>query len=376
MILKFNKKDFLSALKHGSSCAGINVTTPILDNIRMRNDGEGHVKIMSSSLDVTVERRCKTEEPVGQFDVCIPAKDLMSAVSRLSDFVFSIEIEEERIQVVYGGGSITLPTIPPHQYPNIGIETQEASVCFNLNASTVAYILDTCKNFLSNDELRPNMMCVNFDIDGSGNLEYCATDAHKLVTEKIAGIQPTGVSTTFMLPKRIMTTLRSLCEEADRPLSVNVFDSKVSFVCEDWSVIGTKTEGKYPNYHTITAGVENNDKMFTVNKNNLSAAVARMLSVANETTNMIRLECNDSGVRLYSEDADLGKTATEKLSVSSNNCEQITIGFNGVFIKTCLDLVDDENVTITASTPQRAATFIDNKHPGKIILAMPVMLKN
>lgn len=375
MLLKFNKKDFMTALKQGSMCAGQNSTLPILDYIRMKGNGDQTVRIVSSSLDVTVERACKTEEPMDEpFDICIPAKDLSGAVSRLSDYVFSIEIGDDNIRVIYGSGSISMPKVPSYEWPDTFSQDQPQLASFKVDTKTVAYIIGTCNGFIGNDELRPNMMTV-FVKSSGGDLEYCATDAHKIVTENIAGaVKDLDEDTEFMIPKRTMPALRALCEESDRPLSVFVLERNVVMGCEDWSVAFTKQEGKYPNYKAVIAGPLTNEKQFTLNKSNFAGAVTRMLAAANTNTNAIRVECGDGRVNLYSEDIDFGKAAKETIEASDNGCEPVTFGLNGVFMKMCIDLVESENVTVTAKNPGNAVTFIDGKHPGKVILLMPLRL--
>lgn len=375
--IRFEKKPFSEALKTASMCAGVNTTMPILDNVRVFSHEYGGVSLMSSSLDMTVEKHIMPYEPYdGEFDFCVPAKDLNSAVSRLSDYVFGMNIDTEnnRLEIVYGSGRITLPILPSDEFPFTGVDgSTERQGAFNIKTSMLSYIIDTCKDFVGNDELRPNMMGIFIGVDGNGNVEYCATDAHRLVCEKMPLETTVYGEVSLILPKRTNAALKSVCSDGDIA-DVGVYDNKFTVTTDSCTLTATKSEGKYPNYRALVQQAEANDKKFRINKANLEGAVSRMMSAASASTQMVRVEVFGNTLTLASEDADLGKTARESIDLSTKEGDDITFGLNGVFFKDCISIVSDNYIAITASSPNRAVIIVDDNRPTKTILLMPVML--
>lgn len=374
--IRFEKKPFLEALKTASMCAGRNTSIPILENIRMRSNEDGSITMMSSSLDVTIDRKIMPSEPfLGEFDFCVQSKDLNSAVSRLSDFVFLLNIDTENnyLEVSYGSGRIKLPIVSSDEFPFTGVDSGAATEgTFLVKSSSMSYIVDTCKDFVGNDELRPNMMCVYIGVGTDGNLEYCATDAHRLVHEKIPLESQIANDISFMLPKRAFAPVKEICANESDVVRVDVYDTRIVMSTDISTVTTTKPEGKYPNFAPLIS--VNNDKRFRVNKVNLFGAVNRMMSAATANTQMVRFNCSSDIMKLESEDVDFGKAALEKVEVSSSEGDDIVFGLNGLFFKDCIDIVEDNFITITASQPNRAVIMLDDSHPSRTLLLMPVML--
>lgn len=374
--LIFNKKNLIDALSFGASCAGVNKMLPITDYIHIYVEGgETKVMIESNSASIAAKTFVEAEQPAFEtIDVCVPADGLQKILSTLTDYNVTLDFKESFFEVVYGSGKAKFPFVPSDEFPK-NFDTGKENMLNKcvMPSQTLKYIINSTKNFVGSDELRPTMMavCLTFLEDG---VEYCATDAHKMICEKIKTDGAVGAGTQLLIPKTTNRALIGLVGESETPLEIRTYEKFASFKVGENEVCFTLQEGKYPNYRSVIPSTT--AEHFNVLKDELIATTKRMENLASATTKSVVLECSQSEINIHAEDADFGTGGDEKIEVKSyqGDNNNVQIGFNAYFLNTCLAEITSHNVVINVNASNKAATFTDENRPEKTVLIMPVMV--
>lgn len=374
--LIFNKKNLIDALSFGASCAGVNKMLPITDYIHIYVDGgETKVKIESNSASIAAKTFVEAEQPSFEtVDVCVPADGLQKILATLTDYNVTLDFKDSFFEVVYGSGKAKFPFVSSDEFPkNFNSEKENMLNKCVMPSQTLKYIINSTKNFVGNDELRPTMMavCLTFAKDG---LEYCATDAHKMICEKIKSDGVVGAGTQLLIPKTTNRSLVGLVGDSELPLEIRTYEKFASFKVGENEVCFTLQEGKYPNYHSVIPA--STAEHFGVVKDELVATTKRMENLASASTKTVVLECSQSEINIHAEDADFGTGGDEKINVKSYQGENgdVQVGFNAHFLNMCLSEITSHNVVININSPNKAVTFTDENRPDKTLLIMPVMI--
>lgn len=375
-ILIFNKKNLINALSFGASCAGVNKMLPITDYIHIYvESGEAKVKIESNSASVAAKTFLYAEQAAFEkIDVCVPVNSLQKILATLTDYNVTLDFKDSFFEVIHGSGKAKFPFISSDEFPkNFNTEKENLLNKCVMPSQTLKYIINSTKNFVGNDELRPAMMsvCLTFLEDG---LEYCATDSHKLIYEKIKSECIVGTGTQLLIPKMINHVLLGLVRDSELPLEIKTYDNFASFKVGENEVCFTLQEGIYPNYHRVIP--ESTAKHYTVLKDEFVSIIRRMENLANASTKTVVLECSQSEINIHAEDADFGVGGNEKINVKNyqGDNDYVQIGFNACFFNTCLAEITNQNIVLNINSSHKAVTVTDPIISGKILLIMPCII--
>src|SRR5207245_2663423 len=126
----------------------------------------------------------------------------------------------------------------------------------------------------------------------------------------------------------------------------------VAFRAAGTLVFSRLIEGPYPNYEQVIP--RDNDKVATVEKAAMMAALRRMSVVASDQTHRIRLAFAGGAVKFSVQTPDLGE-AQDELAVTYEG-EPLEIGFNAMYLLEILKYMPTDEVRLTFKAPERAAT--------------------
>lgn len=245
------------------------------------------------------------------------------------------------------------------------IESNDDFPIFEIKDTKVVFSIPTVEilkasNLTSNDELRPQMMCVYVGNEYSANIEICGTDAHRLYMYDTKVLSETKFST--LINKDVISILKSL-KVQDILIEVKDDYNLIGFYFEGVKCeIIQKTEGyKYPNYPNVMPTIQT--YFGTYDKKELMTSIKESLNFANKYTKCVKI-----GEILIAEDADMGTEYKEELKFTGN---PILKGYNGQFLIDILSLLDSKDVTFATESTTRATTMTEGN--GTFLL-MPVMV--
>jgi DNA polymerase-3 subunit beta len=224
----------------------------------------------------------------------------------------------------------------------------------------------------SNDDLRPAMTGVFFELDKKG-LQCVATDAHRLVRYKRTDVS-CPKSDSFIVPRKPLNLLKTAIPSSDDEITVS-YNNNHLFVKHGTTQMSCRLiDARFPDYKVVIPA--DNPYRLTVNKNDFQSALRRINVFSNKSTNQVALSISGSELQLAAQDVDFNFEGNERMECQYNG-EDLMIAFNARFLIEMLNAADSEDITIELSTPTKAGIIRPNdarENEELLMLVMPLML--
>lgn len=302
--------------------------------------------------------------------IAIPAKRLNDTVRALpdTDLNFTIDTTTNKIKVATKSGEYNLSGESAKEFPPIPTFNgkEEAS----LDSALVRKIIHRTLFAVSTDELRPAMMGVLLQPKGS-ELRSVSTDGHRLVRCSYK-LPKGGLKRDIIIPAKAMNIVGKSLEGGT--VKMGMSDTHVKFEFDRNLIVSRLIDETYPNYESVIP--TENDKLMTVNREQLAAAVRRVALYASATTHQIKLAITKTGLTVSAQDLDFGGEAKEHIDCAYNG-DLLEIGFNATYLVDILSHLESDEVTFKFSSPTRAGIVApagDKGDEDVLMLVMPVRL--
>src|SRR6187200_2709173 len=199
-----SSSQLLKQLQHIAGVINANTVLPILEDFLFEVDN-GKLTVVATDLE-TVMRVQLNVEAKDKGKVCIPAKILMDSLKNLADQPLTFNIDKNfAVEITSDNGKYKVMGENPDNFPKEPAADDTTS--FTMTASALITAINKTLFAVSNDDLRPAMTGVFFELDKKG-LTCVATDAHRMVKYKRVDIR-CPKSDNFIVPKKPLTLLKS-----------------------------------------------------------------------------------------------------------------------------------------------------------------------
>ncbi len=371
MKFSVSSSELLKRLQIAGGSIGSNPVLPILEDF-LFSINDNKLTIAATDLETSITTQI---EVMADTDgtVAVPAKILLETLKALPQqpITFSIDEESYAIEITSAYGKYRLAGENGEDFPKIPEPESVDSV--SIPGHVMTHAISRTLFATSNDELRPAMTGVFFQVDFS-KLTMVATDAHKLVKYTYNDLS-SEVSTTFIVPKKALNLLKNALPESEEVnLSFNNANAFFSFA--DTQLVCRLIDSRYPDYNAVIP-VEN-PNLLTLPREDFQNSLRRIAIYANKTTNQVILNINDGSLTISAQDLDFSNEATEQLSCTYEG-EPLNIGFNAKFLIEMLGVLEADEVKMELSTSTRAGILLpveETEGEEILMLVMPVMLSN
>lgn len=341
------RANLLRCLNHVQSVVERRNTIPILSNVLIEADPDGHVKIMATDLDLQVVENLEANAVETPGAITVSAHLLFDIARKLPEgSQVSLETADNRMAIKAGRSRFSLPTLPRDDFPVI-VEG-DLPTSFSLPAKTLAEMIDRTRFAISTEETRYylNGIFLHVADDDGGVLKAAATDGHRLARFTLARPEGAEGMPDVIVPRKAVAELRKLLEEAaEGDVQVDLSPSKIRFTIggEGGVVLTSKLiDGTFPDYSRVIP--TGNDKLLKVDPKTLFAGVDRVATIATEKTRAVKMGLEADKVVLTVTSPDNG-TANEEVP-SEYGSDGLEIGFNAAYLKDILQQIDSDSVEL------------------------------
>ena len=366
----------LKLLKAVQSLSGVinsNNTLPILDDF-LFNISDNELRITASDLETTMIVTIQPDLVEGAGEVTIPARLLIDILKNFPDIPVSFNIDESTlaIEITTGEGRYKMVGHKCDEFPKVPV--LQEPMTWEIPADVLACGFEKTVFATGNDEIRPVMTGVFMEMTNNG-LNFVATDAHKLVRYRRLDIK-TDTLASFIVPKKPINQLKSaLAGKADETVIVEFNKTNASFTMSGFKLVCRLIDGKYPNYEAVIPKA--NPNKLTIDRQLLLSAIRRVAIFSSKATHQIRFKIAGQELTLTAEDLDYYNEAKERLACNYSG-DDMEIGFNSRFFQEMLGNLNQQEVLLEMSAPNRAGLIlpVDNQNADEdiLMLLMPVML--
>jgi DNA polymerase-3 subunit beta len=358
-------------LQQISGVINANTVLPILEDFLFEID-KNKLTIVATDLETVMKIHLDIEAK-DSGKVCIPSKILLESLKNIAEQPLTFNIDKNfGIEITSDNGKYKVMGENPDNFPKEPVA--DAATSFTMPSSALVTAINKSLFAVSNDDLRPAMTGVFFELDSNG-MTCVATDAHRLVRFKRTDVSCPKTD-TFIVPKKPLNLLKSALPSNDDELQIS-YNSNHLFVKHGGTELVCRLiDARFPDYKVVIP--TDNPYKLTVNKNDFQSALRRVSVFSNKSTNQVALSISGSELQLAAQDVDFSFEGNERMACQYDG-EDLQIAFNAKFLIEMLNAADTDEVVIELSTPTKAGIIKPtevNENEELLMLVMPLMLNN
>ena len=214
-------------LKHLQQISGVinaNTVLPILEDFLFEIE-KNKLTVVATDLE-TVMKIHMDIEAKDSGKVCIPAKILLESLKNIPEQPLTFNIDKNfGVEITSDNGKYKVMGENPDNFPKEPVA--DIATSFAMPSSALVTAINKCLFAVSNDDLRPAMTGVFFELSEKG-LTCVATDAHRLVRFTRLDVSCPKTD-TFIVPKKPLTLLKCALPSNEDALEIS-YNSNHLFV--------------------------------------------------------------------------------------------------------------------------------------------------
>jgi DNA polymerase-3 subunit beta len=359
----------LKQLQQINGVINANTVLPILEDFLFEIE-KNRLTVVATDLE-TVMKIHMDIEAKDSGKVCIPAKILMDSLKNLPEQPLTFNIDKNfSIEITSDNGKYKVMGENPDNFPKE--PSADTTTGFSMTSSALLTAINKTLFAVSNDDLRPAMTGVFFELDKKG-LTAVATDAHRLVKYKRTDVSCPKAD-SFIVPRKPLNLLKSALPDNEDELKIS-YNSNHLFVDHgSTQMVCRLIDARFPDYKVVIPG--DNPYKMNVTRSDFQSALRRVSIFSNKSTNQVALNISGSELQLTAQDVDFSFEGNERMKCQYDG-EDMQIAFNARFLIEMLSATDSEEVRMELSTPTKAG-IIKPQEQGEnedlLMLVMPLML--
>ena len=314
-------------------------TLPVLANLLLVA-GDGRLSI--TGTDMEVELITSVPADVQQDgEITVPARKLVDIVRALpEDATITFAVSEDKATLSAGRSRFTLSTLPAAEFPATDqVETLETTEVLE---SALKRLLDKTSFAMANQDVRYYLNGLLFDFRG-GQLRCVATDGHRLALCDFEGEIGIETDRQLIVPRKGILELNRMLTDSDDPVALSIGRNHVRVQRGDTTFTSKLIDGRFPDYQAVVpVGAE---KDIDVDRETFLNALKRAKILSNEKYRGVRLEANGDVLRVVAHNPQQEEAVVD---IEANcNFEQMTVGFNVVYLEDALMALDGDDVRMS-----------------------------
>ena len=358
----------LKQLQQINGVIGSNNVLPILEDFLFEIDNN-KLTVVATDLETVMKIHLDIEAK-DNGRVCIPAKILMDSLKNLPNQPLTFDIDKNfGIEITSDNGKYKVMGENPDNFPKE--PPADDTSAFSMTSHQLLTAINKTLFAVSNDDLRPAMTGVFFELEKSG-LTTVATDAHRLVRYRLKDVICPKTD-NFIVPKKPLNLLKSALPDNADEISVS-YNSNHLFITHGSVEMSCRLlDARFPDYKVVIPA-ENPYRM-TIGRQDFQSALRRVSIFSNKSTNLVTLNISGSSLQLMAQDVDFSFEGNERMSCQYDG-EDIVISFNARFLIEMLGSTDSDEVRVELSTPTKAGLIKpveQDENEDLLMLAMPLM---
>src|SRR5437762_8275967 len=333
-------------------------TIPILANVLVRAEG-GELGIAATDLEIGLKSVCVSKTTVPGAST-LPAKRLYEIVRALPDKEIKFKRSEANwVTVTCGSSRFRIAGLPQDDFPTL---PEAKSSIGKIPAGVLAKVISRTICAISTEDSK-------YTLSGAllllkpGSITMVATDGHRLAhVETAEAMEDVREEIKVIVPRKAMAELvRIISEAADAErIGFSRHENHLFFDMGKRLLISRMLTGQFPNYEAVLP--RNNDRIVTVNREEIAAAIKRVAILSDERSRTVKLTLSDGTMEISASHSDLGE-AHETLEVDYDK-DSLQVGFNFQYLLDFLTTADEPEVSFEfkdseSATQLRAQPAVD-----------------
>lgn len=368
MKIQIKKDLLLENLNKVSKAISTKNLVPALAGIKFDLTKDG-LTLTASDNDITIRTFIKKDENMNieeEGSIIIQGRYILDIVKKLPDKVLDLEVfDEMKVIISTSNSEYNLNGINKNEYPNINLEENKNPIV--LNNKVFKELVNQTAFAASTDEARPALTGLNFKIVGN-ILECNCTDSYRLA-RKVINLNNSGESDyNIVIPSKNIIEVSKLLSDDSENVELHIFNNKILFKCDNLLFQSRLINGTFPNTSNLLP--KESKLVLKVKVDDLYNVIDRVsILTSDKEKNIVTLETNGNVLTMKSQSAEIGRVE-EKMMVSKNTEEDITISFSSRYVMEALKVLDKEECEISFVGEVNPIIFkgVDNENLIQLVL--------
>src|SRR5437868_5906910 len=211
-----SSSSLLKQLQHIAGVINANTVLPILEDFLFEVE-KNKLTVVATDLE-TVMRIQLAIEAKDSGKVCIPSKILLDSLKNIPDQPLTFNIDKNfAVEITSDNGKYKVMGENPDNFPKEPVADDTNS--FTMTSSALITAINKTLFAVSNDDLRPAMTGVYFELSGN-SAQFVATDAHRLVRYKRTDASSPKTD-SFIVPRKPLNLLKSALPDKEDEITLS-----------------------------------------------------------------------------------------------------------------------------------------------------------
>lgn len=366
MRFSLQREALLRPLQHVINVVERRQTLPVLANLLVVV-ADGRVSLTGTDLEVEMVASAAVEDSIDG-ETTVPARKLFEIARALPDGSrVQLVSSADKVVVSAGRSRFTLATLPANEFPSI--EDVELVERVRVGEAVLKELIERTSFAMAQQDVRFYLNGLLFDLR-EDSLRCVATDGHRLALCEAR--LPGGAQTRkqIILPRKGVLELQRLLEGGDNEVELEIGRSHVRVRRSDLSFTSKLIDGKFPDYEAvIPIGA---DKLVTVDREVLRAALQRAAILSNEKFRGVKLEVEPGQLRIVAHNPE-NEEAVEEIEAQTS-VQGLGIGFNVTYLLEALASLRGESIVIQLRDSNSSALVRESTDERCRNVVMPLRL--
>lgn len=341
-------------------------TNAILSNLLL-TAANGALEIIATDLQIGIRSRAQTQVRK-EGEVTVSARKLFDIIKELNaDSDVELQAESSFMEIRSGRSKFRLSTLPAIDYP--GLPDNDTELTFSVDGARLANMIAATGFAMSSDETRKYLTGTLFETSPQSGLRLVATDGHRLALAESMLSQPADAH-KCIVPRKTVLEIRKMAEEAEGEVSLSIGKRQVRLETGNHLLTSKVIDAQFPVYSDVIPS--GNSEQALVNRTAMDQVLRRSMIVANEFTHDVRVQFSDNTMFVVACNTEQ-EQAEEQIDAEYSG-RDITIGFNGRYLRDVLGAVNSERVRIQLKDELSPVLILEEGHDQAKYVVMPMRI--
>lgn len=365
-----SKRDLFRILARCQGVADKKSTMPVLANVLVEADSEGHLRLAATDLYLSINGQidAKVDKPGS---IAVAARDIFERVKAMPEGNISLSLQSAGTVVIRAEGQArryTVKGIAGSEFPSLP-QPGEDSTEMLLPTEALSALIAKTHFSIATDDTRPHLNSALFQWDGEV-VRMVTTDGHRL-SKMEANVPGKSQEASMLIPLKGIQELKRLCEEAksDGIAEVGLLQSGPSafFRVPHMQLSVKLVEVQFPPYGQVIPS--STQHQIVASRALVADAVRAVALAASDRTGGVKMTLSQNVMRFSSESPESGD-GFDEVPVEFGG-DEFTVGFNAGYVLQVLGCIEQDDIVLGLSGELDPATIQPSPQPeGSEFLAV------
>ena len=291
---------------------------------------DGVLEMFGTNLDLSVKQVFEADIQV-EGSICVKAKKFLNIIKNLTEKVTIKKEANDWVSITTKGSKFRLAGTSDEQFPTM---PEIGDIDVTVQTSTLSKMIKATAFAVTNEETRFALYGVKFTVE-DGVAKMVATDGHRISYIEDEAVGEIDV----LLPKNCLNHLTKL---ADGEVEISSTVNHLFFRQGETVISARKTVGTFPAYESVVDFAT--DKTAKVNSEDFKNSFKRVIVMADDKVNALKMSFKDSELVMSTVTAEMGE-GEDSIAVDYDNVDCV-VSINSTYLADFITSYGEKEIEI------------------------------